>query len=145
MKTFFVMLCVFVVINGILRSFIDDAKFARYFGLLSGILILCMVISGLKQMDLSAQLEQIQQEYTDEGIYEKSILEESEARLSALAEEKIQQKLGISCEVKVSLRYEEDAVKIVSVEVSGVEKNADIVYLLSQLFETEGGMIYFNG
>lgn len=104
-----------------------------------------MVISGLKQMDLSAQLEQIQQEYTDEGIYEKSILEESEARLSALAEEKIQQKLGISCEVKVSLRYEEDAVKIVSVEVSGVEKNADIVYLLSQLFETEGGMIYFKG
>lgn len=28
MKTFFVMLCVFVVINGILRASIDDAKFA---------------------------------------------------------------------------------------------------------------------
>lgn len=142
MKTFFVMLCVFVVINGILRASIDDAKFARYFGLLSGILILCMVISGLKQMDLSAQLEQIQQEYTDEGIYEKSILEESEARLSALAEEKIQQKLGISCEVKVSLRYEEDAVKIVSVEVSGVEKNADLCTCFHSCSKRRAGCLF---
>ncbi|MCI8589956.1 MAG: hypothetical protein HFE77_04515 [Clostridiales bacterium] len=145
MKTFFSALCVFIVINGLLKTCVDEAKFSRYYGLLSGVLILSFVVFQFGKIDLPEAIEYPEQAYTESSSYETYVVNDAQKRLSALAEQQILEKLHIACRVNVSLRYENDMISVKEIEVFDTPRNGEIVYLLSQLFETEGGMIHFNG
>ena len=145
MKTFFSALCVFIVINGILKTCVDEAKFSRYYGLLSGVLILSFVVFQFGKVDWPEAIEYPEQAYTENGGYENYVIKDAQKRLGALAEKKVLEKLHISCRVYISLQYENDMITVTAIEIYDTPRNEDIVYLLSQLFETEGGMIHFNG
>ncbi|MCI8331935.1 MAG: hypothetical protein HFE78_03845 [Clostridiales bacterium] len=145
MKTFFSALCVFVVINGLLKTCVDEAKFSKYYGLLSGVLILSFVVFQFGKIDWPEAIESSEQAYTEDSSFEDSVVSDAQKRLGALAEQKILDKLQIVCRVSVSLQYENDMILVTAIDVYDTARNEKIVYLLSQLFETEGGMIHFHG
>ena len=144
MKTFFVSLCAFALINGIIRGFVNDSKFSRYYGLISGVMILLIIVSNLHQIDLHTDLDSASEAYADNGDYEEAVLGQAQNRLCAMAEQKIYAQYGVACKVDISLQYTDDEIHVSRVDIYGISDSDEIRLLLKDYFETEDGVIHFH-
>lgn len=145
MKEFFAALCAFIILSGALRCLVDERRFSRCYGVISGIILLMIILSGVRSFTLPEFTPTQGSAVQGEGGYEMLVLERAQSRLSSAASELVYEQTRVSCTVRVTLSYAEEQVRIASIDVDGIRRDSAVAAVLSDYFSVEEGDIHFHG
>ena len=143
MKAFFLNLCAFVIFAGLLRCLVSEERFAKYFSLISGILLLVLIVRGFPKVEIDLP-EASEQSVFSDSAYEDAVIARSEQVLSDRAQSLLSEQ-GIACTVRVTLTYENDAIALDTVRVQGIRQSDTVSKLLGEYFSVEENVIEFDG
>lgn len=145
MREFFIGLCAFTVIGGMLRSFVSEENFARIFSLISGILILIIIISVIPELQNDINLSAERGLSTEEHDFDGVVISKAEEGLSDTAEAQLLSLFGVQGEITVSLSYIEERIEVSDVHASVEDGERERVrQWLCEYFEVEEGAVNFN-
>lgn len=145
MREFFIGLCAFAVIGGILRSFVSEENFARMFSLISGILILIVMVSSVPELRNEISLNTENKLITKAQDFDGVVISQAEERLSGEVQAQMHALFGVKGDVSVSLSYEDGCIEVLCVHAE-IEDEAreGVRRWLCEYFNIEEGAVNFN-